>query len=116
MKRSMDRVMLAALMTGGLAARRAGRRAEGHQDPEDEGRGDHAQERVRPVEAGQERFVLEFTSPDGKPLDAGKVTLSTSMAMPGMAPDDRRRHAHAGQDPWPLSSAPSASPTAALAR
>jgi Cu(I)/Ag(I) efflux system membrane protein CusA/SilA len=35
---------------------------------------------------GPNAFVLEFTSPDGKPLDAGKATLSTSMAMPGMAP------------------------------
>jgi succinate-acetate transporter protein len=35
---------------------------------------------------GKNTFVLEFTSPSGQPLDAGKVTLSTSMAMPGMAP------------------------------
>ena len=35
---------------------------------------------------GPNAFVLEFTSPTGQPLDAGKVTLSTSMAMPGMAP------------------------------
>ena len=35
---------------------------------------------------GANSFVLEFTSPDGKPLDVGKVNLSTSMAMPGMAP------------------------------
>ncbi len=35
---------------------------------------------------GKNSFVLEFTSPDGKPIDAGKVTLSTSMPMPGMAP------------------------------
>lgn len=35
---------------------------------------------------GANSFVLEFASPDGKPLDAGKITLSTSMAMPGMAP------------------------------
>jgi len=35
---------------------------------------------------GKNAFVLEFTSPSGQPLDAGKVTLSTSMAMPGMAP------------------------------
>ncbi len=32
-------------------------------------------------------FMLEFTSAqDRKPVDAGNVTLSTSMAMPGMAP------------------------------
>jgi len=37
--------------------------------------------------AGKNAFVLEFTSAkDRQPLDAGKVTLSTSMAMPGMAP------------------------------
>ena len=36
--------------------------------------------------AGKNTFVLEFTSPSGQPLDAGKVTLSASMAMPGMAP------------------------------
>ena len=35
---------------------------------------------------GANAFVLEFASPTGQPLDAGKVTLSTSMAMPGMAP------------------------------
>ena len=35
---------------------------------------------------GKNTFVLEFTSPSGEPLDVGKVTLSTSMAMPGMAP------------------------------
>jgi hypothetical protein len=35
---------------------------------------------------GPNTFVLEFTAPDGKPLDAGKATLSTSMSMPGMAP------------------------------
>ena len=36
--------------------------------------------------AGKNTFVLEFTSPSGQPLDAGKATLSTSMGMPGMAP------------------------------
>ena len=36
---------------------------------------------------GNNSFVLEFTSPTTKqPLDVGKVSLSTSMAMPGMAP------------------------------
>ena len=35
---------------------------------------------------GKNAFVLEFTSPSGQPLEVGKVTLSTSMAMPGMAP------------------------------
>jgi len=36
---------------------------------------------------GKNAFVLEFTSAkDKQPVDAGKVTLSTSMAMPGMAP------------------------------
>jgi len=35
---------------------------------------------------GKNAFVLEFMSPTGQPLDVGKVTLSTSMAMPGMAP------------------------------
>ena len=34
---------------------------------------------------GTNAFVVELTK-DGKPFDAGKVTLSTSMAMPGMAP------------------------------
>lgn len=34
---------------------------------------------------GKNSFVLEFISPTNKqPVDAGKVTLSTSMAMPGM--------------------------------
>lgn len=35
---------------------------------------------------GANAFVLELTSPDGKPIDAGKATLSTSMPMPGMSP------------------------------
>jgi len=35
---------------------------------------------------GKNAFALEFTSPSGQPLDVGKVALSTSMAMPGMAP------------------------------
>jgi hypothetical protein len=36
---------------------------------------------------GKNSFILEFTSAATKqPVDAGKVTLSTSMAMPGMAP------------------------------
>lgn len=35
---------------------------------------------------GNNSFVLEFTTPSGQPLDAGKVTLSTSMTMPGMGP------------------------------
>ena len=34
---------------------------------------------------GQNAFVVELTK-DGKPFDAGKVSVSTSMAMPGMAP------------------------------
>ena len=36
---------------------------------------------------GKNDFVLEFTSAmDKKPVDAGKVTLRTSMTMSGMAP------------------------------
>lgn len=36
---------------------------------------------------GRNAFVLEFSSAkDGKPVDAGKATLSTSMVMTGMAP------------------------------
>lgn len=36
---------------------------------------------------GKNDFVLELTSgQDKRSLDAGKVTLSTSMTMPGMAP------------------------------
>ena len=36
---------------------------------------------------GKNAFVLEFTVAATKqPVDVGKVTLSTSMAMPGMAP------------------------------
>jgi hypothetical protein len=34
---------------------------------------------------GKNSFVLEFTK-DKKPVDVGKVTLNTSMPMPGMAP------------------------------
>ncbi len=35
---------------------------------------------------GNNSFVLEFTTPSGQPLEAGKVSLSTSMTMPGMGP------------------------------
>jgi len=36
---------------------------------------------------GTNRVVLEFTSAkDKSPVDVGRATLSTSMAMPGMAP------------------------------
>jgi hypothetical protein len=36
---------------------------------------------------GKNTFVLAFTSAETKqPMDVGKVTLSTSMPMPGMAP------------------------------
>jgi hypothetical protein len=36
---------------------------------------------------GKNSFVLAFSSADTKqPVDVGKVTLSTSMPMPGMAP------------------------------
>ena len=36
---------------------------------------------------GKNAFVMEFKSAkDGKPIDAGKAALSTSMSMPGMAP------------------------------
>src|SRR6266542_1205514 len=36
---------------------------------------------------GKNSFAVEFTSAkDGKPVDPGKVSLSTSMAMTGMAP------------------------------
>ena len=36
---------------------------------------------------GKNTFVLEFTAAATRqPVEAGKVTLSTSMAMPGMAP------------------------------
>jgi YtkA-like len=36
---------------------------------------------------GKNDFVLEFESPqDKKPVDVGKVSLNTSMGMPGMAP------------------------------
>jgi hypothetical protein len=35
---------------------------------------------------GKNTFVVDFTGTDKKPVDAGKVTLNTSMPMPGMAP------------------------------
>lgn len=36
---------------------------------------------------GKNAFVVEFMSAkDNSPVDAGKVTLNTSMPMPGMAP------------------------------
>ena len=35
---------------------------------------------------GKNAFVVDFTGADKKPVDAGKITLNTSMPMPGMAP------------------------------
>jgi hypothetical protein len=35
---------------------------------------------------GKNTFVLELTGADRKPVAVGKVTLSTAMPMPGMAP------------------------------
>lgn len=36
---------------------------------------------------GKNEFVLEFTSvKEARPVDVGKVSLTTSMTMPGMAP------------------------------
>ena len=35
---------------------------------------------------GKNAFVVDFTGANKKPVDAGKVTLNTSMPMPGMAP------------------------------
>ena len=35
---------------------------------------------------GKNTFVVDFTGADKKLIDAGKVTLNTSMLMPGMAP------------------------------
>jgi len=35
---------------------------------------------------GKNDFVVAFRSANGQPVDAGKVTVSSSMAMPGMAP------------------------------
>jgi YtkA-like len=35
---------------------------------------------------GKNEFVVAFTTKDSTPVDVGKVTLTTSMAMPGMAP------------------------------
>lgn len=38
------------------------------------------------LKMGQNRFVVSFRSASGQPVDAGRVTVSSSMAMPGMAP------------------------------
>jgi hypothetical protein len=35
---------------------------------------------------GKNEFVVAFTTKDSTPVDVGKVTLTTSMAIPGMAP------------------------------
>src|SRR5262245_18833186 len=35
---------------------------------------------------GQNKFVIVFRSASGQPVDVGKVTVGSSMAMPGMAP------------------------------
>lgn len=87
MKRSIAiAVMLAALLTGGLANGASGAELKVIQTQK-------AKDVVIALKSesgqwtqGKNAFVLEFTSPDGKAIDAGKVTLSTSMSMPGMAP------------------------------
>ena len=39
------------------------------------------------MDPGEESFVVEFTSATTQePVDVGKVTLNTSMPMPGMSP------------------------------
>ena len=89
-RRNTDETCVLALCWDGLGRRAAPWSVWGADlsdtGAENQGHDDHTAERV----AGQwtqEHFVLEFTSAATKqPVDAGKVTLSTSMAMPGMAP------------------------------
>jgi len=38
------------------------------------------------LKQGQNKFVINFRSAAGKPMDVGTVTVGSSMAMPGMAP------------------------------
>src|SRR5947209_6193191 len=72
---------------GSPRSARLGGRSEGAPDAESEGPDGHAAERVGAVTQGKNTFVLECTSAATKqPVDAGKVTLNTSMPMPGMAP------------------------------
>ena len=104
MKRSIAiAVMLAALLTGGLANGASGADLKVIQTQK-------AKDVVIALKSesgqwtqGKNAFVLEFTSPGGKPIDAGKVTLSTSMPMPGMAPMIAGATVTPRREPGPLS-------------
>lgn len=87
MKRSIAvALMLAALLTGGLANRASGAELKVIQTQKTKDAVITLKSESGKWTQGKNAFVLEFTSPGGTPIDAGKVTLSTSMAMPGMAP------------------------------
>jgi len=87
MKRLMTVVMvLAALLAGGLAARAAGAELKVIQTQKTKDAVIALKSESGKWAPGKNAFVLQFTSASGQPLDAGKVALSTSMAMPGMAP------------------------------
>ena len=55
-------------------------------DAENQGHDDHTAERVRAVDTGQEHLCPGVYLSRNQAAGGGKVTLSTSMAMPGMAP------------------------------
>ena len=87
MKRSIALVMtLAALLTGVVSDRASGAELKVIQTQKTKDTVVTLKSESGQWAQGKNSFVLEFTSPDGKPIDAGKVTLSTSMPMPGMAP------------------------------
>ena len=87
MKRSIAMaVMLAALLTGGLVNGASGADLKVIKVQKTKDAVITLKSESGQWTQGKNVFVLEFTSPGGKPIDAGKVTLSTSMPMPGMAP------------------------------
>ena len=87
MKRSIAiAVMLAGLFTGGLANGASGTDLKVIQTQKTKDAVVTLKSDSGRWTQGKNAFVLEIASPSGQPLDAGKASLSTSMAMPGMAP------------------------------
>jgi hypothetical protein len=86
MKRALFSVVVGLVLTGTSAAALAGDmkpiHAQKTKDVVVELKSEAGQ-----WKSGKNDFVLEFTSAkDKQPVDVGKVTLNTSMAMSGMAP------------------------------
>jgi hypothetical protein len=87
MMRSIRRAVLAALVAGALGAPAWGAELKAIQTATEKDVAVTLLSESGQWTAGPNSFVLEFVSAKTKqPLDVGRVTFSTSMAMPGMAP------------------------------